>query len=347
MVDIEETLRVLENNGLFRLGRRSGDWFQIYCPVHSDGNESHPSCGVLLYDKYSNGEMTPAGLCHCFACGMSKMLPEVVGIALGHKGIHQEGSAWLKENAKQFGWDDSGSYSSELLIPDNIRIGINNQIALEKMRAKMLEQKQTYVSEEELQTYRFTVPYMYERKLTDKSIEEYDIGFDAQFVPYGRKKPVPCITFPVRDSKSRTLYIVRRSIEGKFYFIPDNVPKVLYGIDLIPQGCTEIMVCESFINAITAHQYGFNTVALMGTGSQEQYKQLRSLGVRRFVVALDPDDAGIRGTKRLRKALSDVALIYDMTSRLPEGKDINDCEEWEVRQAYQEAVTPMSRVEWP
>lgn len=339
MIDIEQTLRILETQGLFRLGRPSGDWFQIYCPVHSAGGESHPSAGVLMHDKYSNGELTPAGLCHCFACGMSKMLPEVVTIALGHKGISQDGLAWLKENAASCGWDSEGQTSYDRLIPDNIVIGINNQIALEKMKAKMLETKITYVSEEELKSYRFTVPYMYERKLTDKSIEEYDIGFDAQFVPFGRKKPVPCITFPVRDSQGRTLYIVRRSIEGKFYYIPDNVPKVVYGLDLVPQGCNEVMICESFINAITAHQYGFNTVALMGTGSQEQYKQLRSLGVRRFVIALDPDEAGVRGTKKLKKALSDVALVYDMTQYLPMGQDINDCQEWEVRQAYQNAVS--------
>lgn len=341
MADIEQTLRVLETNGLFRLGKPTGDWYQIYCPVHSAGGESHPSCGVLLHDKYSNGEMTPAGLCHCFACGMSKMLPEVVGIALGHKGINQDGKEWLKANAPGLGWDEDGLVNYNRLIPDNIVININNQIALQKMKAKMAETKRTYVSEEELQRYRYTVPYMYERKLTDKSIEEYDIGFDAEFVPYGRKKPVPCITFPVRDPQGRTLYIVRRSIEGKFYFIPDNVPKVVFGMDLIPKDCNEVMICESFINAITAHQYGFNAVALMGTGSHEQYKILRTLGVRRFVIALDPDQPGVNGTKKLKKALSDIALVYDMTKYLPVGKDINDCQEYEVRYAYQQAVNPI------
>lgn len=339
MPDIQQTLIILESHGLFRLGRPSGDWYQVYCPVHSAGGESHPSCGVLMHDKYSNGEMTPAGLCHCFACGMSKMLPEVVTIALGHKGITQDGKDWLKENAPGLGWDDNGVSSYNRLIPDSIVIGINNQIALEKMKAKMAETKRIYVSEEELQKYRFTVPYMYERKLTDKSIEEYDIGFDVEFVPYGRKKPTPCITFPVRDEQGRTLYIVRRAIQGKFYFIPDDVPKVVYGVDLLPQDCNEVMICESFINAITAHQYGFNTVALMGTGSQEQYKQLRTLGVRRFIIALDPDDAGLRGTKKLQKALKDVALVYNMTQYLPVGKDINECEEYEVREAYKLATS--------
>ena len=41
----------------------------------------------------------------------------------------------------------------------------------------------------------------------------------------------------------------------------------------------------------------------------------------------------------MKKALSDVALIYDMTQYLPEGQDINDITHEEFMDAYTKAIT--------
>ena len=63
-------------------------------------------------------------------------------------------------------------------------------------------------------------------------------------------------------------------------------------------------------------------LALLGTGVEFQYEELRRLGYRTFYLALDPDQSGKRGTEKLKEALINTGFIY--TVDLPEGRDIND-----------------------
>jgi DNA primase len=60
----------------------------------------------------------------------------------------------------------------------------------------------------------------------------------------------------------------------------------------------------------------------LGTGINSQYEELKHLGYRTFRLALDSDQAGTRGTKKLIEALKNIGFIY--TVDLPEGRDIND-----------------------
>ncbi len=59
--DIEKVVDMLNQFGYIRSNRIIGDYYQIYCPFHNDGNEAKPSCGVLLHDIYRNGQRYPAG----------------------------------------------------------------------------------------------------------------------------------------------------------------------------------------------------------------------------------------------------------------------------------------------
>ena len=182
--------------------------------------------------------------------------------------------------------------------------------------------KQQYVPEEELAQYRYTVPYMYQRKLTNEVIEKYDIGFDGKYIPEGRSKPLPCVTFPVHDMQGRTLFICRRSIEGKFFFLPKDQEKSIFGLYELPPNCKEVIICESVFNALTCVVYGHPAVALFGTGTSHEIDQLRKLGCPSYVICLDNDEAGRKGTEKLKKALSGSSMVWVMT--VPEGKDAND-----------------------
>ena len=173
---------------------------------------------------------------------------------------------------------------------------------------------------------------MYERKLTDEVIEKYDIGYDAKWIPPGRKKPVPCITIPVRDRQGRTLLLCRRSIQGKLYNYPTGVQKPVFGIDVLPYGLKTVIICESAINAMTAVVYGYNAVALLGTGNPYQIQQLKELGVQNFVICMDGDEAGQKATMKLKKALRTVAMVWSIT--MPDGKDLNDCSKEEFDNLY-------------
>lgn len=326
-MNVESVLLMLQSNNLIRTSRIIGNYYQIYCPFHSNGAERKPSCGVLLTDEYKNGRMYPQGFFHCFACGYAKSLTEAVSDILQQHSISMSGVDWLTEHVPGF----QASSVTDELIPSDMFGSVSAKYAVNYINSITMKSNIKYVSEDELAKYRYTVPYMYQRGLTDELIAKFDIGFDKDFIPPGRKKPVPCITFPVHDSIGRTLYIVRRAIEVKSFYVPQEVTKSLFGIDMIPNDCKRLLVVESVFNALTAWKYGQPAVALFGTGNDYQINQLKHLGVSELILGLDPDEAGRRGTNRLRKALSSVSIIWSYEG-IPEGKDINDLTELEFKQ---------------
>ena len=316
--DIERALEYMDSHGLIRLGRPSGKWHQLDCPFHGDGQERRPSCGCSLENEVRNGTTYYAGTFHCFACSASysfgKGIKEILKLRGTSLSAHPSLQKYIEENP---------SFDQDKLIPNDLYAEVIAKYAVEDMRSRLLANNEKYVSEEELASYRFTVPYMYERKLTDAVIEKYDVGFDGNYIPPGRKKPLPCVTFPVRDMTGKTLFFCRRSIEGKFFNYPEGVDKPVYGIYELPRDCKEVIICESIFNALTCVVYGKNAVALLGTGTSQQLDQLKRLGVRSYVICLDNDDAGKKGTARLRKALASSGIVWTMT--VPDdGRDVND-----------------------
>lgn len=329
-MDVEKILQTLESHQLIRTNKITGNWFTVYCPFHNDGNERKPSCGVLLKDEYRNGKKYPQGLWHCFSCGAVKSMPEAITYILKQKNIKSDGLKWLSENVPGFEINADFDY----LVPPDMMQSLSNKYAIDYIQTNLNKVSPSYVSEDELKKYRFTVPYMYERGLTDEIIEKFDVGVDMNWIPPGRKKKVPCITFPVRDSKGQTLFLCRRSIEGKLYNYPEDVVKPVYGLDMIPRGCSSLIICESIINALTCWKWGYPAVALLGTGNPYQMQQLRELGISEFILCMDGDDAGKRATRRLKTNLSKNAIIW--TIHMLDGKDVNDIDKQTFDRLYQE-----------
>lgn len=328
-MDVIQVVDKLAEYKLVRPNKIINNYYSVYCPFHSNGQERKPSCGVVIRDEYRNGQKYKAGSWHCFACGIYKDMQTAVTEILKSRSINISGIEWLKQNVP--GFEDE--YVFESLIPDALLEDVNNKFALDYIKDKT-EDSVTYVSERELASYRFTVPYMYERKLTDEIIAKYDVGVDMHWIPPGRKKEVPCITFPVRDEYGRTLFFCRRSISGKLFSLPSGVTKPVYGLDMIPKGTSSIIICESIFNALTAEVYGFHAVALMGTGNSYQLNQLKRLGCREFVICMDGDEAGRKATEKLKHQLSNIAIVWSI--KMPDGKDLNDCTKEEFLQLYEE-----------
>jgi DNA primase len=318
-MDILEVIDKLAEFELIRKHKRVGNYMQIYCPFHNDGKERKPSCGILLVDEFRGGKKYPQGFTHCFTCGYAHTIDQTITDLLKQQNIQKSGVDWLVENIPGFELEDT---ESDFLIPNELMGALLSKYAVDYI-STLTSKKQEYVSEEELAKYRFTVPYMYERKLTDELIEKFDVGFDANWIPPGRKKPVPCITFPVRDINGNTLFFCRRAISTKLFNYPQGVTKPVYGLYELPNGCKSVVVCESCFNAITSTRYGRPAVALLGTGNSYQIQQLKELGVREFILAFDPDEAGQRATAKLKKALRSVAIVWSFDG-IPPGKDIND-----------------------
>jgi len=324
--DVEQGLTLLQDAGLVRLSRPVGSWYQIYCPFHNNGQERKPSCGCSLTEDVRNGVTHSPGTFHCFACGstysFSNGIKEILKIKGTSIAAHPELEPYIN------GKDD---IQVDSLIPEGMMSNLLTSYAVDNLKIRTLNKTQ-YVSEEELASYRFTVPYMYQRRLTDEIIEKYDVGFDANHIPPGRSKPLPCVTFPVRDIHGRTLFICRRSIEGKYFNLPAGIEKSVYGLYELPAGTKEVIVCESVFNALTSVAYGHPAVALFGTGTQYEIEQLQKLGVSSYVLCLDNDEAGNRGTAKLKKALKNSAMVWTM--HVPEGKDVNDLEYDEFIECY-------------
>lgn len=301
---LEDELHILEvlHDDLARAGldllrgfKKSGANIQFTCPIHNNGQERKPSCGISLVDHGS----TPAGTVHCFACGYTASLPEMISHC--------------------FGYDDQGRFGSKWLASKFLTVSVENrkELNLNFSRENSKTEQFNYVSEQELESYRYIHPYMFKRKLTEEIIELFDVGYD---------KNQQTLTFPVRDIQGRTLFIARRSVRTKYFHYPESAFKPIYGIYELPDGVEEVIICESIINCLTCWVYGKYAVALNGTGSYSQYKLLRNMPCRKFILALDPDEAGRKGTEKLKKQLSNKLVTQYV---LPEGKDINDLTEEE------------------
>ena len=266
----------------------NNDNLQVTCPIHKNGQEQKPSAGIVL----KGSEKVEEGTIHCFTCGYTATLPELVSDCFGFNDNGKYGKSWLLQNFA----------SGDLRQRTSLNLG-NPKI----------NKKVNYISEEELDNYRYYHPYMFKRKLTKEIINLFDVGFD---------KKTNCITFPTNDEKGNCLFITRRSVIGKYFNYPTNVDKPVYGLDKIPSNITNVVVCESIINALTCWVYGDYAIALLGTGTQHQYEILKKSHIRKFILAFDGDSAGDKACERFKKAFQNKAIITKL--EIPRGKDIND-----------------------
>lgn len=292
-----ELRKQLELNGVKRFAKfiDSGKNIQTNCPFHKEGQERKPSFGI----NKNTGE------CHCFGCGWSGTLSEMI--------------------SNCFGKDDFGVYGNKWLIRNFLSVAVESRPDIDVdfcRRKKITSETKKYISEQELDSYRYTHPYMYKRKLTDEIIDLFDIGYD---------KSTECITFPNRDINGNCLFIARRSVKTKFFNYPQDVEKPVYGLyecnicaktikNWFPN---EIIICESMLDALTCWVYGKYAVALNGTGNENQFKTLRNMPNRKFILATDMDEAGLKARERIRQSLGN-KLVTEYVWDINIAKDIND-----------------------
>lgn len=318
MVDVKtiisELKYELEQHGIKRFYKtiETPNNTMVCCPFHKNGQEHKPSFGILESD----------GTCHCFACGWVGSIQEMISLC--------------------FGYNDMGKFGNKWLIKHFVSASVSERPALDlnfDRHKKVLPQQ--YVTEDELDAYRYIHPYMYERKLTDEIIGIFDLGYD---------KNTRSITFPVRDINGNTLFVARRNVQYKRYEYPPGVKKPLYGLyELAHYGETvisdggkffrvpkfsEVIVCEGMFDALTCWVYGKYAVALNGLGNDLQFEQLRNLPVRELILATDMDEAGLKARERIKKNIPN-KLVREYKWDLNIAKDIND-----MTKEYFDTLTP-------
>ena len=309
---------------------------QICCPYHNNGMERRPSAGIRKSD----------GVFHCFACGEIHSLQEVISYCFGRTDdvIGAFGWSWLLKNFATVQAEERKDVELDfrrigVCIGDECD-NVKQYTQQYKSGKHIVGNTNGYVTEEELDKYRYIHPYMYKRGLTDEVIELFDIGYD---------KDTDCITFPIRDISGNTLFIARRSVKSKFFNYPEGVEKPLYGLyeytrvaselskgvmfmrinPVLLESLQEIIVCESMLDALSFWTVGKYAVALNGLGNELQFKQLRELPCRKIILATDADERGMSARKRIRKNLQNTKIVTEYI--FPYGrKDANECTKEEL-----------------
>lgn len=297
---------------------------QVCCPYHNNGMERRPSAGIRKSD----------GKFHCFACNEVHDLPEVISYCLGHTDdiFGKYGMKWLLKNFANIRMEERKGVQIDCSRVTRDSFGVSEDKNVIR----------NYISEEELDKYRYYHKYWTKRGITDEHlIELFDLGYD---------KSTYCITFPVRDVKGRCLFVARRSVKTKYFNYPKDVEKPLYGLyeynrvvseiskgvmfmkippDLL-NSINELIICESMLDALTCWQYGRFALALNGLGSDKQFDELRKLPCRKLILATDNDEKGMLARQRIRKNVRNKIITEYI---LPEGKkDINDLTKQEFEQ---------------
>ena len=295
---LDELSSQLESNGIQLLQKRNNlqTHIMVQCPYHSGGQEKKPSAGFRKED----------GKFHCFACNEIHSLPEVISFCFGKYDdvLGKFGMKWLQKNFQHL----------EVEQREDLKLDLSRDKAKKETK---------YVSEEELDRYRYTHKYLYERGMTDEIIEIFDLGYD---------EVSGSITFPVRNVAGTTLFVARRRVKYKRYEYPKGVKKPLYGLyelyntDFISGSRNpnkyDIIVCEGMFDALTCWIYGKPAVALNGTGNELQFKQLRELPCRKLILATDMDKAGLDARARIKENVTNKIITeYIWDRRI--AKDIN------------------------
>lgn len=275
-----------------------GDYIRVTCPYHKDGHENRPSCSI--HASY-NSDLEP-GLLHCFTCGEVEPLYKVVAHVLQvNDDIAKE---WLVER-----------FGTSII-----------EKAVEFPSLETIKEEEEFIDESTLNKYAYYHPYMFKRGLTEEVINKFKIGYDDE---------TKSIVFPVWDEKGNLVMITERSVEGKKYHIQANKKKSVYLLNyIIKENKTTVYVVESQINALTLWSWGYPAIALLGTGSNEQYNILNKSGIRSYILCFDGDDAGKKGRKRFIDNVN--KNVFILSKDIPEGKDVNDLtkEQFDALRSY-------------
>lgn len=305
--------------------RRREDAIQMTCPFHKSGQERRASAGLLLKSKGS----LEAGYFHCFTCNYTADFFVFISNVFGIRDAGIYGKEWLLRNGYAqkgyfFTLDKYGEEQGKFDLK-KIKADLDKRMAHKTYEQRLAEidgiDKREYIDEEELKKYRVAHNYLYQRGITPKMIKKFDIGYDKENRDF-RGFREECVTFPIKDERG-AYCIIRRAINRKRFYIPHNIDKPIWGLYEVPNSCDSVIICESIINALTCWCWGYYAIALLGTGTEKQMKQIDIRNWHNIYLALDGDSAGRKATRRICKALYTLGRsLY--TYNIPLGKDVND-----------------------
>ena len=278
----------------------TGDEVAITCPFHKEGKEQQPSCFIYVGED----EKIPWGTFHCFTCGEKGGLIKFIAKCFDRN--YSFAKEWLKQ------------YFTEKVVAENspLALGIEDEISFKKLTSTNNTNYKQYLSEEILNKFQSWHPYMAKRNISIEIANRFQVSYDTS---------TKTIVFPVRDKYGNLVFLTRRSVEGKKFYIDANASKIVYLLnEAIKNNYKQVIVVESQINALVSYSYGFPAVALFGAGTtEEQINELNSTSIIHYILMYDNDEAGRKGASKFKKLIKKDVFITDIL--MPKGKDVADC----------------------
>ena len=305
--DIKAILSLLKSsnfNGKLNDIKYTGDQVAVTCPFHNEGKESHSSCFIYVGD----GDSIPWGTFHCFTCSQSGSLVKFISGVLDCTESYAQ--KWLKDNF------------TENILEENF-IDIDSPIVLNNSINSSVNNK-SYLNEGILNKFQSWHPYIAQRHISKEIAERFQVKYDPA---------TQTIVFPVRDVKNNLIFLTRRSIEGKKFYIDESASKTVYLLnEAVENKYSQVIVVESQINALVSYSYGFPAVALFGAGTtQNQIDELNKTNILHYILMYDNDEAGRKGANKFKKLIKKNTFITDII--MPKNKDVADCskeEFWDI-----------------
>ena len=303
--DIKEILYLLKShltNGKLSQISFKGDEVSVTCPFHNDGKENKPSCFIYVGENKN----LQWGTFHCLACNESGNIIKFIAGCLDSTNYYAE--QWLK---KYF----------TLEIRDNTSVDIDDEI---KLKTPVKRNNKNILDESILDKFQSWHPYIEQRKISKEIANKFQIKYD----------PITkTIVFPVRDIKGNLIFLTKRSIQDKKFYIDSNAEKIVYLLDeAVKNNLNQVIVVESQINALVSYTYGFPAVALFGVGTtEEQIKELNKTNIIHYILMYDNDEAGRKGAFRFKNLIKKDVFVTDII--MPKNKDVADCskeEFWDI-----------------
>lgn len=290
MINIKEVIETLQadlrKRGIPYLAKlkHTPNNLMITCPYHKGGQESSPSCGVLYREKAYRDKIHKAGTVHCFTCGETHSLEEMISHVYGYKDNGEYGKEWLLE---KFG----------ILSTSEINFNYDFTIKEEKSGIEYTQFKQYH-------------PYFAQRGISEKVADAFDLGYD-EFTD--------SVVLPLFDKGNKCIMLIKRSIKEHIYMNTSGASKTdsVFGIQMVYKKLSQlsnspyIFVAEGAFDVIKLWQAGYPAVGILQASiSLNQIDLIKKLPFQKVVIATDNDKAGRDVAFKLANLLSQNKEVY-------------------------------------
>jgi DNA primase len=285
----DQVSRVLTSCGI-DVVHEEDSWLDIFCPYHNN------------FRTRSAGVNKNSGSFHCFSCGETRSLTELV--------MHVTGRSFF-ESIRLI---DSKKDSTDILsFIDN---SLKKEPEFEEYDLNIID-----LLHENLVKSNRAKQYLTKREITKESALKFKIG-------YSEKRDM--ITIPVHSPDNVCIGFVGRSIEGKEFKNSPGLAKSKTFFNLNRSKKHDgVFVVESSFDAIILDQIGANAIATLGaTVSTKQIDLIKKYFNKVFVIG-DNDEAGKEMAKKMVERLPNIAISIN----LPEGyKDVSEIEKEKLKE---------------